>query len=164
MSNSRIQSVAREKPVQTGKLLSIVLALVFGITGFLRIIDISFMFGRGMIGDSQFLVLLLIPLVSIALVFVVFLETIVTLYRVVRSPSPIRTHLSGRVGYVGVRVAESVVAVLGIVLLISVVPVLFAPDTPSPVGVGIMLLLFLIGITILVASFIRTTVELFVYT
>lgn len=158
-----IPSVLREKPLQAGKFLGILLALTMGVAGFFRIIDAGILIDDPVLGDGQFLALIAIPLVSFGLVCLVVVETLVTAARVLRSDTAISEQLAGRLGYVLLRSIEAGIALLGVLLMISVVPVLVAESTPAPAGVGAMLLLFAVGVGILVVSLIRSSLELFVY-
>ncbi|MFB6198978.1 MAG: hypothetical protein ABEI52_12045 [Halobacteriaceae archaeon] len=114
--------------------------------------------------DGQFLALVLLPLVSFGLVVVVFLETVLSGYRSIRSNTSLTTQFTDRVGYSLLRGAEAGFAFFGVVVMSAAVPTLLAESTPSPVGVGIMLLLFVIGMGILIVSLIRSSAELIVYT
>jgi hypothetical protein len=116
-----------------------------------------------MLGDGQFLALIVIPLVSLGLVCLVFVETLGTGYRILRSGTAIPEYVSGRGGYIVLRSAEALIALLGVTLMVTALPVLFAESTPAPAGVGVMLLLFAVGIGILFVSLVRSSVELFVY-
>lgn len=92
-----------------------------------------------------------------------FVETLVTTYHVIRSDTTISEQLADRVGYIVLRSVEAGIALLGVVVMSTALPVLFAESTPGPAGVGVMLLLFGVGIGILFASLIRASAELFVY-
>lgn len=158
-----IPNVVREKPLQASKFVGILLALTFGVTSFFRIIDARRLLNDPLLGDGQFLALVTIPLVSLGLVWLVFVETLVTGYRILRSDTAISEYISDRVGYIVLRSVEAVIALLGVTLMVSVLPLLFAESTPAPAGVGAMLLLFAVGIGILFMSLVRSSVELFVY-
>lgn len=158
-----IPGVIRKKPLQAAKFAGIPLALVLGVAGFFRLIDAKAILDGPLLGDGQFLALILIPVVSLVLIFVVFLETIVTGYRIFQSDEPITDHIKGRLGYTLIRGAEAAIAIVGVTIIFAALPPLFAESTPAPAGVGIMLLLMVVGIGILVASFVRSSAELFVY-
>lgn len=160
---SGLPNLVSEKPLQATKFGGILLSLVLGFAGFFRIIDAKAIISGPVLGDGQFLALLLIPLVSIALVFLVFLETLVTGYRIVRSTQPLTNQLKGRLGYVFIRGAEAGVAIIGLVIIVTALPPLVADSTPAPAGVGLMLLMMAVGIGILLTSFVRSGAELFVY-
>lgn len=153
------RTIAR-KPLQAGKFVGILLALLFGIGGFLRIFNLRAVIGHPTLADGQFLAIVLIPLVSLGLVVVVVLETIVDGYRSIRSDESIQQQLTGRPTYVLLRVIEAAIAVTGVAIMVAALPVLFAESTPAPAGVGLMLLLLVIGFAILLTSFIRSGVEL----
>jgi hypothetical protein len=91
----------------------------------------------------------------------VFVETLVTGYRILRSDTAISEHVSGRGGYIVLRSVEALIALLGVTLMVTALPVLVAESTPA--GVGVLLLLFAVGIGILFVSLVRSSVELFVY-
>lgn len=158
-----ISRVIKRKPLQTGKFVGVLLALVLGIGGFFRIIDATALTGNSLLGDGQFLALVLIPLVSLGLVVLVFVETLVTGIRVLRSDESIQDHITGRVGYVLLRSVEAIIAVVGVAVIVTALPSLFAESTPAPAGVGIMLLLMVVGLGILFVSLVRSFAELFVY-
>lgn len=158
-----IPSVVKQKPLQASKFVGILLTLVLGAGGFLRVIDATAIIGDPRLGDGQFLALILLPLIGLGLVVLVFVETLVTGYRSLRSDEPITDQIAGRAGYVLLRAAEAAVAIAGVTLMFTALPSLFAESTPAPAGVGIMLLLAAVGVGILVTSFIRATAELFVY-
>jgi len=158
-----IPNVVREKPLQASKFVGILVALTVGVAGFFRIIDARWLLDGPMLGDGQFLALIVIPLVSLGLVCLVFVETLVTGYRILRSGTAIPEHVSGRGEYIVLRSAEALIALLGVTLMVTALPVLFAESTPAPAGVGVMLLLFAVGIGILFVSLVRSSVELFVY-
>ena len=102
-------------------------------------------------------------MVSLGLVAVVFAETLVVGYRIVRSDRPFGERFRDRAGYRLVRGAEAAVAVVGVVLTVGALGPLFAESTPAPAGVGLMLGLFVVGLGILVASLVRSGAELFVW-
>lgn len=156
-------TVIYAKPLQAAKFGGILLALLLGVAGFFRIIDARAIFGTSPLGDGQFLALLLIPMVSLLLVVVVALETIAAGYSLVRSEASITTQLAGQGGYLLLRGIEAAIALGGVTVIFAALPVLFAADTPAPAGVGVMLLLMVVGLGILVASFVRSGAELFVY-
>ena len=158
-----VPGVLADKPLQTGKFVGILLALVLGLAGFLRIIDARGIVDNPLLGDGQFLALLLVPLVSLVLVCVVFLETLVAGYRSVRSDASVTEQVRGRIGYLLLRGVEAGIAVLSVIVIVGTVPLLFAESTPAPIGVGIMLFVLLIGLTILIASFVRSGAELLIY-
>lgn len=158
-----ILSVIRRKPVQAGKFVAILLSIVLGVGGFFRIIDVTALIDDPLLGDGQFLALVLLPLVSLGLVLLVFAETLVTGYHVIRSDESLTEQMAGRVGYVLLRGAEAGVALVGVTIMITALPLLFTESTPAPAGVGIMLLLMAVGLTILFTSFVRSSAELFVY-
>lgn len=164
-SNQRIAipRIVRTKPLQVGKFSGILLALTLGVAGFFRIIDARHLVDGPTLGDGQFLALILIPLVSLGLVGLVFIETLLSGYRVLRSDKAISEQLSGRVGYIVLRGAEALLALIGVTLMVAAVPVLLAESTPAPAGVGVMILLFIVGIGILVVSLVRSGAEIFVY-
>lgn len=158
-----IGGVLADKPIQAGKFTAIVLAIGLGVAGFFRLVDARGLVGDPLLGDGQFLALILLPLVSLGLVAVVFAETLVAGYRLVRSDRPIGERARGRTGYRLVRGAEAAIAVAGVLLMAGALPPLFAGSTPGPAGVGLMLLLFVVGLAILVASLVRSGAELFVW-
>lgn len=161
--SSRLRGVVRTKPLQTVKFVGILLALVFAIAGFFRILNPGEFTGGPMLLDGQFLALILLPVVSLGLVLLVFVETLVSVFHSLRSDRDFRGLIDGRVGYLILRVAEAGLALLGVLLMASALPPLLAESTPAPAGVGIMLLLFVIGLGILCVSFVRSAAELFVY-
>lgn len=158
-----IPSVIKKKPLQAGKFGGILLSLIFGIGGFFRIINATAIIDNPLLGDGQFLALVLIPLLSFGLVILVFIETLVTGYHILRSKSSFKDRIAGRTGYLVIRGAEAAVAIAGMTVMFAVLPTLFAESTPAPAGVGAMLLLMAVGLGILVASFVRSAAELFVY-
>lgn len=161
--SSGIPSVIKRKPLQAGKFVGILLSLVLGVGGFLRIIDARAIIDDPLLGDGQFLALILIPLLSLGLVFLVFVETLVTGYRILRSGESIEDQIAGQAGYMMIRGAEAAIAIVGLILIFAALPTLFAESTPSPAGIGIMLLLMAVGLGILFTSFVRSTAELVVY-
>lgn len=158
-----LPSVVKRKPLQAGKFGGILLALVLGIGGFFRIIDARAIIDGPMLGDGQFLSLIFIPVVSLGLVILVFVETLLAAYRSIRAKESIRDQFSEQSGYSLLRGAEAGLAILGVTVMVAGLPVLLAESTPAPVGVGIMLLYMAIGLGILVTSFIRSFAELFIY-
>lgn len=152
------------KPLQAGKFIGIILAFIFAIAGFFRFINFTSIVGDPRLGDGQLLVLLVLPLLSLALVVVVFLETLRDGYRFLRRDTSLSEWVSGRWGYLVIRGAESLIALVGVGIMVAVVPVLFAANTPAPIGVGVMLLMGLVAVFILIASFVRSATELFVFT
>lgn len=157
-------TVWRRKPVQAAKFIGIIGAFLFGVTGFLRLIDFTMLMGDPRLGDGQLLVLLVLPFLSFGLVLVVFFETLRDGYRVLRAETTVREQVTGRWGYVIIRGAEAAIALLGVGIMVTVVPVVFASSTPAPIGVGAMLLLGVVAVFILITSFVRAGAELFVYT
>ena len=158
-----VPTVIQRKPLQTAKFAGILLALVFGVGGFFRLFDFGAVIGNPLLGDGQFLALVLVPLFSFGLVVVVFVETLVAGYRFVRSSEPVADRLTERIGYTLLRGLEAAVALAGVLLMVAAVPVLFAESTPAPAGVGILLLLLVVGFGILLASLVRSFAELVVY-
>lgn len=152
-----------QKPLQTGKFVGILTALGLALAGFFRIINAKGFFGGSMLGDGQFLALVLLPLVGLGLVGLVFVETVVSGYQSLRSDQSLREQASGSPGYLLLRSLEAGVAILGVVVMGTALPVLVAENTPAPAGVGIMLLLFAVGLGILGMSLVRSTAELFVF-
>jgi hypothetical protein len=155
--------VLREKPLQAGKFVGVLLALGLAVAGFLRLVDLGGAVGSPLLGDGQFLALLLLPPVGLGLALLVSLEAAVSVYRAVRSDRSLVEQATDRPGYLLLRGTEAGVAILGVGIVAAVVPVLFAGSTPGPAGVGILLLLFVVGIGILCASLVRSAAELFVY-
>lgn len=162
-SSASAWNVVTQKPLQSAKFGGILLTLVLGIAGFLRLIDARAILDGPMVGDGQFLAMILIPVVSFLLICVVFLETLVTGYHLFQSDVPTMDQFNGQLGYVLLRGVEAAIAIVGVTIIGTVLPILFAESTPAPVGVGAMLLLMMTGIGILTASFVRSSAELFVY-
>lgn len=158
-----IQSVMKAKPLQTGKFVGILLTLILGVAGFFRLIDVGSVIEGTRLLDSQLLALILIPILSFALICIVFLELLVTGIQVLRSEQSLSEQISGRHGYVMLRGLEAILGIIGVLIMSAVIPVLFADSTPAPAGVGAMLLLMIVGIGLLIVSFIRSSAELFVY-
>lgn len=156
-------SLFSDNPLQSTKFVGCLLSLALGVAGFFRIIDPRMLLDMPMGGDSQFLALILVPLVSLLLVFVVFLETLHTGYRVILSNDSITDQIAGQFGYILVRGIEAVIAFIGVTIIFTAFPVLLAESTPAPAGVGLMLLFMLVGISILIASLVRSGAELFIY-
>lgn len=161
--STTLPSVIKKKPLQAAKFVGILLSLVLGVGGFFRIINATAIIGDPFLGDGQFLALVLIPLVSLGLVVLVFVETLVSCYHSLRSDDSITEQLTGRSGYVLIRGAEAAMAIVGVTIIVAALPPLFAESTPAPAGVGIMLLLGAVGLGILFTSLVRSSVELFVY-
>lgn len=158
-----LPSTVKRKPLQAGKFAGILVAIVLGVGGFFRIFG-----GRGIVddpllGDGQFLALVLIPLLSFGLVLVVLVETVVTGYRSLRADESVTEQLTDRISYTVLRSVEAVFAVVGAAIMLTVLPVLVADSTPAPAGVGIMLVAMAVGFGILFASLVRSFAELFVY-
>lgn len=149
----------RQKPLQATKLVSILLILVFAVLGFFRVISLDAVIDNPLIADGQFLTLVLVPVVSLGLIAVVACETLVTGIRAIRADQPILDQVTSRPGYMVVRGLEAGAALLGVVLIASAVPILVADSTPSPIGVGLMLGLLVVGIGIFLASLARTIIE-----
>lgn len=162
-SVSTFSSVARRKPLQAGKFLVIVLSLVLGIGGFVGLIDLPALVDGRFLGDGQLLALVLVPLVSLGLVFLVFVEVLVSGYRALRADESVTERIAGRPGYLLLRGLEAAIAIVGVIVIVTALPVLFAESTPAPAGVGIMLLLMAVGLGILCTSLVRASAELFVY-
>lgn len=163
LSRSRLPSVLTRKPLQTGKFVAILLAIGLAIAGFFRVIDAQAFVEGPLLGDGQFLALVSLPLASLGLVIVVFAETVVDSYRRLRSDRSVGDLLAGAPGYLLIRGVEAALAVGGVAIMASAVPPLFTQNTPAPAGVGLMLLLFVVGLGVFLASLVRTTAELFVY-
>lgn len=156
--------IMRRKPLQTAKFAGILFTIGLAMAGFFRLIDAKAFIDGPLLGDGQFLALVLLPLASLGLVIIVFAETLVSSYRSLRSQRSFGDILAGRTGYLLIRSIEAGFAVVGVFIMASAVPAMFAENTPAPAGVGLMLLLFVVGLGILFASLARTTAELFVYT
>lgn len=160
---TRVSTVSKHKPLQTAKFVGILLSVILGFGGFFRIINATALFGKSFLGDGQLLAIILLPLIGLGLACIVFLETLVTGYRSFRSADTFRKQINNRPGYILVRGVEATIAVVGVTVIVTAVPRLVADSTPSPAGVGIMLLLMVIGLGIMGASLVRTTAELVVY-
>lgn len=158
-----IQNAIGNRPLQAAKLAGILLSLVLGVLGFFRIIDAEAVVDNPVLADGQLLALIFVPLISLALVCIVLVETVVTGYRVLRSDETIREQISGRLGYTLLRSTEAAVALVGSTLMFLAAPVLFADSTPAPAGVGLLLGLMAVGFAIFVVSLVRSSVELFYY-
>jgi hypothetical protein len=152
-----------QKPLQTGKFVGILTALGLAIAGVFRIVNAKGFIGGSMLGDGQFLALILLPVVALGLVGLVCIETVVSGYRRLRSAQSLRDQAIANPGYLLVRSLEAGVAILGVMGMATTLPVLAAENTPAPAGVGIMLLLFAVGVGILGASLVRATAELFLF-
>lgn len=163
MRRHSLPGVVTNKPLQVVKFVGILFAILLAVAGFFRIIDAQTFVEGPTLADGQFLALIFLPLVSLGLVVVVFAETVVSGYRSLRSDRSLRDQAIDRVGYLFLRGMEAGLAVLGVAIMISAIPLLLAESTPAPIGVGIMLLLFVVGIGILCVSLVRSTAELFVY-
>ena len=155
--------VLRRKPLQAAKFVGIVLAIVLAVAGFFRLFDASAVLGP-LVGDGQFLALVVLPLVSLGLIIVIVAETLLSGYRGLRSERPIGEQIASHPGYVPLRAAEAGLALLGLILIVSIVQVVTASSTPAPAGVGAMLVLFAVGLGVLVASLVRSGAEIFVFT
>lgn len=103
-------AVIKKKPLQAGKFVSILLTLVLGIGGFFRVINARAILNDPFLGDGQLLALILIPLLSLGLVVIVFVESLYSGYQIVRSGGSLSGQATGRVGYVLIRGAEAVIA------------------------------------------------------
>lgn len=114
-----------------------------------------------LLGDGQFLALVFVPLLGLGLMVLVFLESLVAGYRVVRSDASIRHQVTGRWGYLLIRGAEAGTAIVGVLIVFATLPLLFAETTPAPAGVGLLLVLFVAGLGILFIGFVRSCAELF---
>lgn len=156
-----IRSFVRSKPLQASKLVGVLLTLVFGIAGFFRLINANLFIDHPLLADGQFLALIFIPLISLLLICIVVGETLVTSYRVFRADDSIREQISAHPGYTVLRSVEAAISATGFGIILLALPILFADSTPAPVGVGLMLALMVVGLGILVASLIRTLLELF---
>jgi len=161
--SSSVSRIIKEKPVQATKFGGILLALTLAIAGFFRVINVGGIVEGPAFGDSQFLALVLLPLVSLGLVLIVFIELLVSGYQSVRSDHSLGEQVTGRVGYLGLRGLEAGLATLGVVIIATAVPPLLVESTPAPAGVGLMLLLFAVGLGIFCVSLLRSAAELFVY-
>jgi hypothetical protein len=160
---ARTSTVIRHHPLQAAKFAGILLSLVLGVAGFFRIVDATALFGDSILADGQLLAIVAIPLIGLGLVCIVFVETLVSGYRSVRSDDSVGEQLASRPGYLLVRGVEATIGVVGVTIMVTALPTLFAASTPAPAGVGIMLLLLVVGLAILCASLVRATVELVVY-
>lgn len=149
------------RPLQTSKLIGICIGLLLGFAGLLRISSAAAVVDNPLLADGQFLALVFVPLIGLALVGIVAVETVVTGYRVLRSGRSVRAQAAGRLGYVLVRGLESSVAVGGLLMMIGMMSTLFASGTPAPVGVGLMLGLMAVGVGILLASLVRSATEIY---
>lgn len=162
-THTGLRGTVKRKPLQVGKFIGILLSLVLGAAGFFRIIDARALVENPLLGDGQFVSLILIPLISLVLVCLVFIETVVTGYQILRSNESLTDQFADQTGYLLIRGAEAAIALLGVAIIATALPLLIADSTPAPAGVGIMLLFMVVGVSILVMSLIRSTAELFVY-
>jgi hypothetical protein len=160
---STVPAVIKRKPVQAGKFIAILLVLVLGIGGFLRVISAEAIVNDPLLGDGQFLALVFVPLLGLGLMLLVFLESLVAGYRVLRSDASISDQVTGRWGYLLIRGAEAGTAIVGVMVVFATLPLLFAETTPAPAGVGLLLVLFVVGLGVLFIGFVRSSAELFVY-
>ncbi|MEZ3170116.1 hypothetical protein ABNG03_05695 [Halorubrum sp. RMP-47] len=156
-------NVARRKPIQTGKFCGVLLVLVLAFAGFFRLVDASLLVDDPRLADGQFLTLLLVPVISAGLMVVIVFETVITGYKAIQADASVADQLTGRLGYVTLRGAEAGTAVAGVLVMVAIVPTLFADGTPAPAGVGLLLLLLVIGGGILVLSLLRSFAELVIY-
>ncbi|MFB6118038.1 hypothetical protein [Halosegnis sp.] len=156
-------AAVRRKPLQAAKLCGIGLAVVLGVAGFFRLIDARGLTDVPLLGDGQFLALVGVPAVAGLLVAVVALETVVAGYRTLTAAPPRWHRLTERPGYVLVRGLEAAAAAGCVLFGAAAVPALGAPDTPAPIGVGLLLGLFVAGLGLLAASFVRAGAELLVF-
>lgn len=128
----------KRKPLQAGKFTGILLTLVLGVAGFFRIIDVRGLVENPLLGDGQFLSLIPILLISLGLVCLVFVKTVVTGVRMVRSDESLMDQFTDRTGYLLIRGGAAVIAIVGVSIIATAVPPLFADSTPAPASVGIM--------------------------
>lgn len=143
---------ARSKPLQAGKLVAIVLTLVFALAGIF-----------GLLPGAGLTALLVVPIVSLALAAVVALETLWAAAVAVRTDGLRTQGVTDRPLYTIVRAGEVVVAIPAAVTFIG----LFVTFTDGPMsGPGAIGLLFIgvgLGVLILSVSLVRTVGEYYRY-
>lgn len=142
----------RVKPVQTVKLVAIIVTLLFAAGGVFGVIP-----GQGFNGLFGILFL------SIGLTLVITAETLLAGYRSIGAGLSLTDQFAERQLYTAVRALEvvsAIVAVGGLVVLIARLP-----DEP-PAGPGAIGLLFIVtglGLVILGGSLVRTLTEYYYY-
>lgn len=155
-----LASVVSRNPLQAGKLGGILGTLVVSLAGAGRVIDAEPFISDAILADGRFLVVVLVPVLGVGLVGVVALETLAAGYRWLRADASIVDGIANRPGYALVRGVEAAVAVAGVAVLTALLVTLVVASVPAPAGVAMMLLLLAVGIAIVCASCVRTTVEL----
>lgn len=136
---------ARAKPLQAGKLATIVLVLLYAAgatSGHLP-------------GGLQ--ALLFTAVFSLGLTLVIVAETLRAGFRATRADEPPGRRLAHRRVYTAVRAAEAVIAILAA----SAVVVSFSVFTPvaGPGAIGLLFIMVALGLLILGASLVRTLTE-----
>lgn len=158
-----LRNFAADNPLQASKLALITLTLVFAVGGFLRIIQLPTLLDGPGLGDPQLLALLVTPLVSIALVFIVCVETLYTGIQTLRTDRTVLGALTEKPGYALLRLIEAGVGIIGLALFVIGLRTFVSDPMPAPAGVGLLLAFMAIALTILVISLIRVMVELYRY-
>lgn len=141
-----------EKPLQAVKFLVVVGVLAVGLIGVFGLVP-----GRGLEA------LLLAPFASFALAVVVVGETLVAAYRVARADDSPTVRLAARPGYTVVRAVEAVAAVLVVGGIVGAFAALPDDPMPGPGAIGLLFAFVALGLLVLVASLVRTTVEYVYY-
>lgn len=138
----------RAEPLQAGKLAAIVAVLVFAVGGYFRLIP-----------GQQLAAFLLVTVSGLGLALVVTAETLLAGYRAIRTAESRSRRFDVRPAYTAVRAGEAVVALLAAGVFIVTIDAL--PDEPmaGPGAFGLLLFGVGLGLSILVASLVRTVVE-----
>jgi len=135
---------------------------VFGIGDFVRVISMDAVVDNPLT-DGQFLALVFVPVVGVAVIGIVTVEAVLTGYHVVCSDDSIRAQASGRLGYILIRTIEAGVAVVGLLFVVLTASTLFSYSMPPPVSVGLLVGLTAVSGAALIASLVRSVTELWYF-
>ena len=143
------------KPLQALKLTTVLgfpLVLLVGAYGLLP-------------GDASWTILLLTPFIGVGLVFVVTAETLVTLYRTLRTDTSLTMSLTTRPTYSIIRTVEVAAVLLGIGSIIYVFATLPTPPEGDSGAAGVGLLFIIGGLTLVIFGgiLIRTLAEYYYF-
>ncbi|MFW6320430.1 MAG: hypothetical protein ACOC0Z_01155 [Halohasta sp.] len=159
----RLLAALGHRPLQASKLIAVILGLLFGFVGTVRFLGAGRVVDGSVLADGEFLALVFVPVVGLAVIGIVSVETLHAGYRVLRAERSIQLQASGRVGYVLIRGIEAATAVVGLAVIAELAPRLFAYAMPAPTGVGPLFGLTGVGTAVLVASLVRSAAELWYF-
>lgn len=142
----------RAKPLQACKLVAIAVVVPVGVAVFV-----------GLLPTADVGMLFLLPLLALALVFVVTAETLVAGVRLVSAGGSLTDRFGERPVYAVVRAAEVLAVLLSVGVFASVLSLIPSGPMAGPGAIGLWMLMVALGVVVVAASLVRAVTEFYYY-